>query len=690
MSNPVVSMHKVQSLTHGLVIVVLALLVLSVYGRVGGYLFVGFDDSLYVYKNAEVQKGLTKGGIGWAFTTFHASNWHPLTWLSHMADVELFGITTGWHHWVNVLFHLLNTVMLFLVLSWMTGGIWQSAFVAALFAVHPLHVESVAWIAERKDVLSTLFWILTMGAYLRYVRRPCVGRYLPVIILFTLGLMCKPMLVTLPFVLLLLDWWPLGRMTSEDSSNFPSLRGSIFMIFRLIWEKVPLLGLSAISAIITFLAQSSGEAVEPLDSLPLQWRIPNALVSYVTYLWKIVWPSSLAVFYPHPASTQAGIPLWTIVGGILLLGGFSFIVLWQRHRHPYLAVGWLWYLGTLVPVIGLVQVGNQAMADRYTYIPLIGLFIVIAWGIPNLFPRGRFRRLILGMLGGSVVVALSVVAWNQAGYWRDSVTLFSRAVTVTKNNWLAWNNLGAAYDKLGQPRQAILYYREALRIKPNFAMAWNNLGLAYHALGQDEQALSCYQEALKFKPDYIDAWNNLGVTFNNLGQSQQAINYYREALRIKPDYADAWNNLGAAYDKLGQPEQAINYYREALRIKPDYADAWNNLGAAYDKLGRPEQAIIHYQEVLKLKPDYADAWYNLGVAYDKLGQPQQAIFHYRRALQIKPDSVEAWFYLGIVYAKNGQFQQAISCFEEALRIKPDFREAQYNLGLAYDNLRKLK
>jgi len=656
MMKSVVSMHKIQSLTHCLVIVVLALLVLSIYGRVGGFSFVGLDDSLYVYKNAEVQKGLTKEGIGWAFTTFHAANWHPLTWLSHMADVELFGIDTGWHHRVNVLFHLLNTVLLFLVLSQMTGGVWQSAFVAALFAVHPLHVESVAWIAERKDVLSTLFWILTMGAYWRYVQRPCMGRYLPVIILLTIGLMCKPMLVTLPFVLLLLDWWPLGRITSADSSDFPSRRGSLSMIFRLIWEKVPLLGISAISSIITFLAQSSGKAVEPLDSLPLQWRIPNALVSYVTYLWKMVWPSSLAVFYPHPASTQAGIPMWAIGGGILLLGGFSFIVLWQRRRHPYLAVGWLWYLGTLVPVIGLVQVGNQAMADRYTYVPLIGLFIAIAWVIPNLFSRGRFRGLILGVLGGAVVVALSIVAWSQVGYWHDSVTLFSRAVTVTENNWLAWNNLGAAY----------------------------------HALGQDEQARVCSQEALKFNPNYVEAWNNLGVIYNNLGQPQQAIIYYREALRIKPDYAEAWNNLGAAYDKLGQPQQAIDHYQEALKFKPDYADAWNNLGAAYDKLSQPQQAIDHYQEALKFKPDYADAWYNLGVAYDKLGQPQQAIFYYRGALQIKPYFVEAWYYLGIVYAKNGQFQQAISCFEEALRIKPDFMEAQYNLGVAYDNLKKLK
>ncbi|HYA13972.1 MAG TPA: tetratricopeptide repeat protein [Syntrophales bacterium] len=613
------------------------------------------DDDIYVYENSHVKRGLTEDTVKWAFTTFQASNWHPLTWLSYMVDTELFGSSAAWHHRMNMLYHLLNTELLFLVLWGMTRGLWQSAFVAALFGVHPLHVESVAWIAERKDVLSTLFWILTMGAYLRYIRRPGLKRYLSVLVIFTMGLMCKPMLITLPFVLLLLDWWPLGRVTPANASDTPSWQFSLSAFSQLVWEKLPLLVLSAISSFITFLAQTKGGAVRSLDYIPFGVRISNALVSYLAYLWKMVWPSSLSMFYPHPASTHADIPGWEITGAVLLLGGLSFLAWWQGQRRPYLIVGWLWYLGTLVPVIGLVQVGNQAMADRYTYVPLIGLFIAMAWGIPNVFSTGRFRRLVLGLLGGGVVV-LSVIAWSQTGYWRDGVTLFSRALTVTQDNWLAWNNLGVTYDKLGQPQQAITYYREALRIKPDLNKAWYNLGVAYEKLGQPGQAIS----------------------------------YYREALRTKPDDVDAWNNLGVVYDKLGQPQQAIVYYREALRIKPDHADAWNNLGVVYDKLGQRQQAIVYYREALKFKPDYVGAWYNLGVVYDKLGQPQQAISYYREALRIKPDFGEAWNNLGVVYDKLGQLQQAVTCFREALRIKPDFEEARYGLGVAYDKLSKIK
>ncbi len=604
-----------------LVVVGLAILILSVYWQVGGYSFIGFDDDIYVYENPHVQRGLIKDNVKWAFTTFHASNWHPLTWLSYMVDTELFGSSAAWHHRMNMLCHLLNTELLFLVVWGMTGGIWQSAFVAALFGVHPLHVESVAWVAERKDVLSTLFWVLTMGVYLRYARRPTVWRYLPVAFFFGLGLMCKPMLITLPFVLLLLDWWPLGRMTPVDYLDSSSWPFSLSRLSRLAWEKAPLLGLSAISCIVTFLAQTKGDAVRSLDYIPFGMRISNAFVSYVAYLGKVVWPSSLAVFYPHPAGTQAGVPVWEVAGAVLLLGGLSFLAWWQGQRRPYLIVGWLWYLGTLVPVIGLVQVGNQAMADRYTYVPLIGLFIAMAWGIPNVFSSGRFRLLVLGLLGGGVVVALSVVAWSQTGYWRDSVTLFSRALTVTQDNWLAWNNLGVTYDKLGQPQQAISYYREALRIKPDFTKAWNNLGTAYHELGQPQQAIRYYREALRIRPDYVEAWNNLGAAYDKLGQAQQAIPYYEEALRIKPDYADAWYNLGVVYDKLGQAQQAIIYYREALRFKPDYADAWYYLGLVYARHGQLQQAIACFREALRIKPDFKEAQNNLGVA-ENLGKTQ--------------------------------------------------------------------
>ncbi|MGZ6224869.1 MAG: glycosyltransferase family 39 protein, partial [Syntrophales bacterium] len=361
--------------SHYLIVATLTILILSIYWQAGKYPFIAFDDDEYVYENPHVRRGLTLEGIAWSFTTFHASNWHPLTWISHMADVELFGMNAGWHHQMSILFHLLNTVLLYLVMYQMTGGIWRSAFVAALFGVHPLHIESVVWIAERKDLLSTLFWILTMGVYLRYARGPSLGRYLPVAIFFALGLMCKPMVVTLPFVLLLIDWWPLRRVTSNNSQNFGSPPFSLSTFSGLVLEKVPLLALSAISCLVTFVAQSWEGAVQSFDYIPVGMRISNAFVSYVSYLWKMLWPSSLAVFYPHPAIVQSGLPVWEIVGAALLIGAFSLLAVWQRHCRPYLITGWLWYLGTLIPVLGLVQVGNQGMADRYTYLPLIGIFI---------------------------------------------------------------------------------------------------------------------------------------------------------------------------------------------------------------------------------------------------------------------------------------------------------------------------
>ncbi|MGZ6209923.1 MAG: tetratricopeptide repeat protein [Syntrophales bacterium] len=560
-----------------LIVAILAILILSIYWQVGKYPFIAFDDDVYVYENPHVRRGLTLEGIAWSFTTFHGSNWHPLTWISHMTDVELFGMDAGWHHRMSVLFHLLNTVLLYFVMWQMTGGVWRSAFVAALFGVHPLHVESVAWIAERKDLLSTLFWILTMGVYLRYARRPSLGRYLPVAIFFALGLMCKPMVVTLPFVLLLMDWWPLRRIVSQIPQNSESAPYSLSTVSGLVLEKVPLLGLSAISCFVTFLAQSWEGAVQSFDYIPFGMRISNGLVSYVSYLCKMVWPSSLTVFYPHPATAQFGLPGWEIVGAALLIVAFSLFAMRQRQCWPSLTMGWLWYLGTLVPVIGLVQVGNQCMADRYTYTTLIGIFIAVAWAPPSLFLRGRFRQLLFGILGGMVIVALSTVAWHQTSYWRDDVALFSRSLAVTKNNWLAWNNLGVAYDKLNRSQWAMTCYREAIRIKPDYADAWNNIGAVYIKSGQPEQAIVYFREALKANPYYTNALNNLAAVYYELGQSEQAIMYYSKALQIKPDYAEAWYNLGLAYVQYGQLDRAVSCFREALRIKPDFKEALQKL-----------------------------------------------------------------------------------------------------------------
>ena len=353
-----------------------------------------------------------------------------------------------------------------------------------------------------------------------------MGRYLLVVLSFALGLMCKPMLVTLPFVLLLLDWWPLGRMATSDSPHFPSGRLSVPVVSRLVWEKVPLLGMSAMSCAITYLAQAKGGAVPQFEHLPFGSRISNAFVSYVVYLGKTVWPSSLAVFYPHPEFVRLGIPIWQVTGAVVLLGGLTFLAMWQWKHRPYLAVGWLWYLGTLVPVIGLVQVGGQTLADRYTYVPLIGVFIAIAWGVPEALGGWRFRRQVLAGIGGGLVLAMGISAWNQAGYWRDSITLFTRSLKVTEKNWLVWNSLGVAYDELGQPKQAIACYRESLQISPGYAQAWYNLGLAYENSGQPQQAIAAYRETVRIKPDYPEVWNNLGVSYAKLGDHRQAIDSF--------------------------------------------------------------------------------------------------------------------------------------------------------------------
>jgi hypothetical protein len=491
------------------IVLSLFLLVSGVYWQVGEHPFINLDDNMYVSGNPVVLRGLTLEGASWAFTTLHAGNWHPLTWLSHMLDVELFGAEPGWHHRMNMLYHLLGTELLFLVLWRMTGGVWQSAFVAALFGIHPLHVESVAWVAERKDVLSTLFWILTMGAYLRYARRPGTGRYLLTVVPFALGLMCKPMLVTLPFALLLLDWWPLGRAATADPPVPPRWGHRVRGLPRLVLEKVPLLVLSAVSCAITFHAQSGFGAVSPLEHIPFGSRISNALVSYVAYLGKAAWPASLSVYYPHPALSDSGIPAWKVAGAVALLCGLTILAIRHMDRRPYLGVGWLWYLGTLVPVIGVVQVGEQAMADRYTYVPLIGIFLAAAWGFTEALAGWRLRKPALAGIGGGLILAMGVTAWHQAGYWRDSTTLFTRSLEVTGKNWAIWNNLGISYARLGQLPQAINCYREALRQKSDFAEAWYNLGVGCDKLGEVRQAIGYYREALRIRPDYALARENL-------------------------------------------------------------------------------------------------------------------------------------------------------------------------------------
>ncbi len=431
-----------------IVSVVLIMATLAVYWQVQNHEFVNYDDDLYVTDNPHVKAGLTREGAIWAFVATHAGNWHPLTWLSHMLDCEVYGVNPWGHHLTNLLLHIGNTILLFLLFRHVTGAVWRSTLVAALFALHPLHVESVAWVSERKDVLSTLFWLSTMWTYLRHVESPGFRWYLLALLSFALGLMAKPMLVTLPFVLLLIDYWPLGRLQFGQSnrtheSMTPGLQRS--SVSSLIFEKVPFFAISAVSSTVTYIVQLSAGAMPSQDVLPLQVRTANALVSYISYIGKMIWPHHLAVSYPHPGSN---LPLWQIAGASLLLVFISALVIRGAGRFPYLVVGWLWYLGTLVPVIGLVQVGSQAMADRYTYVPLIGLFVIIVWGAPNLVRRWRHGRFLLVSSSGVLLLTLMACTWLQTSYWKDSFTLFQRTLDVTADNWRAHNGLGLALEPL--------------------------------------------------------------------------------------------------------------------------------------------------------------------------------------------------------------------------------------------------
>jgi len=543
-----------------LIAVLLAAGVLVVYGQVGGFGFIRYDDELYVTANRHVQKGLGIEGIPWAFTSFEAGNWHPLTWLSLMLDHDLYGLNAGGYHWTNVILHLAAGLILFGALSGMTGSPWRSALAAGLFLVHPLHVESVAWVAERKDVLSGLFWMLGLWGYWRYAERPGWGRYGWVALFFVLGLMSKPMAVTLPLVLLLLDYWPLGRM-----GRVP--------LGRLVLEKVPLLVLSAASSVVTFIAQQQGEAVATLKSLPFADRLANALVSYVAYLAKAVWPADLAVFYPHPGIW----PLWQIALAVAVLVAISVLAWRLRRSSPYLIVGWLWFLGTLVPVIGLVQVGDQAMADRYTYLPLVGLGIMAAWGGAEAVERRPRRRVPTAALWTAVLVALLWVGHRQVQTWRDGLTLFGHDLAVTSGNYLAHNNLGVALMDRGDYPSAERHFLEALRIRPGLADARNNLGILRTLQGKNGEAALHFREVIRIRPDYPGARRRLGDLLLRAGQASEAIACYREALARTPDDPELHNNLAVALASEGRKGEAIGHLERALALRPGYGDARGNL-----------------------------------------------------------------------------------------------------------------
>lgn len=602
----------------------LAVAVFLAYLPVKTYDFINFDDPDYVTANAHVRQGVTPAGITWAFTSTDAANWFPLTRISHMLDVQIFGLDAGWHHLVNVLLHAIATLLLFAFLFRATSARWPSAMVALLFALHPLHVESVAWIAERKDVLAAVFWFLTLWAYVRYTEKPNATRYLLTLASFCLGLMSKPMLVTLPFVLLLLDLWPLRRRL-------------------LLREKIPFFALAAASSVITYLAQAGSGAVGTLP-VPIALRVQNALISYSIYIAKTFWPVNLAVFYPY----SLNIPAWEALCAAAAILGISALTFLLLRTRPYLAVGWFWYLGTLVPVIGLVQVGAQARADRYTYLPMVGLSIMLVWGLSEVL-----KSKVATATGVLACLACAVLCEQQVRYWRNSETLFRHALDVTSGNYLAHHNLGVALAGDGRFPEAIAQYQAALQIEPDAANVQTDYGNALAKSGRMPEAIAHYRAALETLPDAPITHNDLANALAAIpGSMPEAIAEYQTALRLKPDYEEARNNLaqvqshaaeteynlGVDLARSGKPEAAIARFQEALRVKPDYVDAHNNLGVVLAGVGRVQEAIPHFETALRIDPNSFDAHVNLGIALSGIpGRKAEAVRHLQAAFRVKPD-----------------------------------------------------
>jgi tetratricopeptide (TPR) repeat protein len=753
----------------------LALVVWAVFGQTVRYQFVNFDDDLYVYDNPAITHGVSWHGVGWIFT--HPDGpyeWLPLTGLSRMMDCQIYGLHPGGHHLTNVLLHAASAILLFLALRQMTGVLWRSAFVAAVFAIHPLQVESVAWVTERKNVLSGLFFMLTLLCYAKAVtrlrseastgqasdewrvtrdrraggkaeviaspvtRHPSLCYWLA-LVFFGFGLLAKTTLVTLPFILLLLDYWPLNRSTKCEvrSAEFPSphrpspgsygptgpdplpsdpslyphplplssewarekergkrasrqdasvrvrrfsttsLRGRASTWKRLSVEKIPFFILSAAACAATVLFHQRD--IRALQEFGLLSRIGNASLACAAYLGQMFYPVGLAAFYPHPGNHLS---LWKIDLSMLALLGLSAGLLAGWRKYPYLAVGWLWYLGMLVPVIGLIQVGEQARADRHTYLPQIGLSILAAWGAVALCGAWRIRRVVLGGASAAVLAGLLTVAYVQTGYWKDSLSLWTHALACTSGNYIAENNSGAALAAQGKFNEAIPHYERALELKPDYADARIDLGIALADQGKWDEAIQQYNQALQVNPDSAKGHFNLGAALYGQGKGAEAIQQFEQALQLNPDFAEAHCDLGAALANRGQWDEAIKHDLRALELNPDYAEAHNNLGGALAARGKLDQAAGHYERALQLNPNYAEAYYNWGLLLAAQGKLDEAVEHYKRAVQLKPDYPQACYDLGNALARQGKLDQAIENYERALQLKPDYAEAHYNFGVA--------
>jgi tetratricopeptide (TPR) repeat protein len=620
------------------VYLVLAGLVLGIYGQTLYHGFIDLDDGTYLFDNPFLRDGLTLSSLRWAFGTFRAANWHPVTWISHLLDVSLFGFDPAGHHLGNVILHLTSSAILFRFLRRATGSRRESALVAALFAVHPLHVESVAWIAERKDLLSALFFLLALDAYVTYCNRPAWPRYLAVFLLLCLALMAKPMAVTLPFVMLLLDWWPLDRFAAGPeaaSAEGNGTRGTV-RAAGLVAEKIPLLAPVAASCLLTLMAQSAANAV---SDIPFGWRAANAAYSYAWYALKTFWPSSLSFYYPHPYLSGPGsLTAWGVAGAALLLGAVSLMAARFFRRRPWVAAGWLFFLGTLLPVIGVIQVGGQGMADRYTYIPLIGIFTALAWSVPEVGSRLLLPKGALAVVVAVALAALSVCAWVTAGYWKDSFSVAGRALETTRNNWVACNTLGVAEARAGRLDKAIPLFRRALEFLPSFENARTNLKTALAEAGRRDAESPDREKESPMRPGAGEAAARIDrcVALMTAGKTEEALEQARLLVGSYPGLAEGRNLLGAILTSKGDFAGAVMQLEEAVRLREDFAEARTNLSIALRKTGRMREAEVQAREAVRLRPEVADARFNLALALEYNGKTEEAIDQYREALAIAP------------------------------------------------------
>ena len=648
---------------NSLICLLLIVSTLLVYWQIGDARFIQLDDYIYVVENTNI-RGLNSSNLLWAFTSTHAANWHPVTWISLMIDAQIFGPGPSGFHITNLLLHILSTLLIFFVLTFMTKHPWKSAFVAGLFALHPLHVESVAWIAERKDVLSACFGMATIGLYARYIRDKKPFLYVSMLACFALGLMAKPMLVTLPCLLLLLDYWPLNRFRQSAASGAVPADGhgqakdrssrkkrgaespqkkatdkanaregiSPRSYLSLITEKIPMFILSAASCMITYYAQQKGGSVMALRSLSFPDRIINGIIAYAGYMEKMIWPKNLAIFYPIPSSY----PIWEIAAALAVLIFVTAVVLVNLKTRPYLATGWFWYLGTLVPVIGLVQVGSQAMADRYTYIPLIGLFIIIAWGIPDLIRPWKYRIPLLATSGTIILTLLACMTWFQVDKWKNDLTLFGHAVQVTQKNVIANFCLGDAYAAQGNYDRAIQSYREALRIEPQHPYTHNNLGIALQQQGHIDEATVHYRQALQSDITRAKAYTNLGFVAAIRGHFGEAIENFHGALQTDPEYLKPLIAMGDVLATTGKFQDALAYYTRALSIGGDLPDVHYNMGVILAHQGSIADAVEHLRTAIRIKPDFSEAHRGLGNLLLAQGRRQEAIVEFQQAAKSPP------------------------------------------------------